>query len=546
MRAYIYARFSTMDQAKGSSLHRQLSDCRALCDRKGWERSPDRELVDEGRSAFHGANRAHGSGLADFEASADRRAIGDNAVLVVERLDRLSRQSVIEVFNLVTRITEAGVAIATVDGERLYTKGAFDFANIIELVVKAQVSHEESAKKSHRLSAAWAQKRARAAGGDRHAMTRRCPAWMTVNSGTGKYMLIEDRAALVRRIFDLTVSGFGKHLIASTFNREGIAAWGEREGSSGGWHSSYIQKILGSRAVLGEFQPHRMIAGKRQPEGEVLNGLYPAVIDEVMFARALAGKAARTGMAGRRGKTLSNILSGMVHCGGCRGRMTFRNKGKPGEQYLVCDSALRSRGCDYRTHFNYPVIEATLIEHVLPVALFDRHFAPAGDTHAIELQCINQRKMIDDLAARQERLVDLLSRMENEQVERHLADLAISLHQARDILKQLERDLNTARGKVSPRAGVVRVRELLNDLQSNVDAVRTPARGLIQTALREIVAPIICDPVGLHTTAWFGLHYVRFDRAGRVIETTEADEARLSIVLDRLEHEAGDEVYTPT
>ncbi len=445
-----------------------------------------------------------------------------------------------EVFNLITRITEAGVAIATVDGDRLYTKGAFDFANIIELVVKAQVSHEESAKKSHRLSAAWAQKRARAAGGDQRAMTRQCPAWMQVDSNSGKYVLLDDRAALVRRIFDLTVSGLGKHLIASTFNREGIAAWGDRGGTGGGWHSSYIQKILGSRAVLGEFQPHRIIAGKRQPEGEVLTALYPAVIDEVLFARAHAGKAARTGMAGRRGKTLSNLFSGMVHCDACRGRMTFRNKGKPGEQYLVCDSALRSRGCNYRTHFNYPVIEATIIEHVLPGALFDRHFAPAGDTHAIELQCINQRKLIDDLAARQERLVNLLSRLENEQVERQLADLAIALHQARDVMKQLERDLNTAMGRVSPRAGVARVRELLKDLHAEDEAVRATARGIIQTSLREIVAPIVCDPVGLHTTAWFGLHYIRFDRTGVVIDTTEAPEGRLSVVLDRLEREAGD------
>ena len=83
-------------------------------------------------------------------------------------------------------------------------------------------------------------------------------------------------------------------------------------------------------------------------------------------------------------------------------------------------------------------------------------------------------------------------------------------------------------------------RELLRDLHAEDDAVRAPARGIIQMALREIVAPIVCDPVGLHTTAWIGPHYVRFDRMGTVIDTTEAPEGRLSVVLDRLEREAGD------
>jgi hypothetical protein len=37
---------------------------------------------------------------------------------------------------------------------------------------------------------------------------------------------------------------------------------------TGGWRKSYIVKILRSRAVIGEYQPHKMVDGKRQPIGD--------------------------------------------------------------------------------------------------------------------------------------------------------------------------------------------------------------------------------------------------------------------------------------
>lgn len=531
MRAYIYARFSTLEQGKGSSLERQLTDCRLMCDRRGWDRSADRELKDEGRSAFHGANRAAGSGLADFEAAAASGALGNDVVLVCERLDRLSRQSVMEVFTLVSRLTELGVAVATVDGDRLYTKGSFDLPIIMELVVKAQLSHEESAKKSHRQSAAWDHKRKRAQSGDRRALTRQCPAWIGVDDATGEYVLRADRAEIVRRIFDLSISGLGKHMIASIFNREGIPNWSGRDR---GWHPSYIQKILGMRAVLGEFQPRRLIAGQRRIEGEPILDLYPAVIDEVVFNRAQTQRASRTPMRGRRGKTLSNLFSRIARCGSCRSVMTFRNKGKPGEQYLVCDSALRRRGCKHRVYFNYPALEAGVIEHMLLYALVERHFAPTDEVHAADLACLNQQKTVDDLKARQTRLVDLLSRMENEEAERLLLAISIELEAATTDLTNLQRQRRTISGKGMPSVDLIRVRELAAALQSEDDAVRAPARALVQTALREIIGSFTCDPVALHTTVVWG-HEIRFDRAGNLIADWFDPPWKLSAVLRETE-----------
>ncbi|HEY0315848.1 MAG TPA: recombinase family protein, partial [Sphingomonas sp.] len=82
--AYIYARFSSVEQSKGSSLARQLKLGRAFIEKQKWLHSTERELIDEGRSAYHGANRAVGSALYEFEEKALAGHFANGACLVVE------------------------------------------------------------------------------------------------------------------------------------------------------------------------------------------------------------------------------------------------------------------------------------------------------------------------------------------------------------------------------------------------------------------------------------------------------------------------------
>src|SRR5262249_56251451 len=76
---------------------------------------------------------------------------------------------------------------------------------------------------------------------------------------------------------------------------------------SGAWHESSLNKILGNRAVLGEFQPHRTIDGTRVPDGEPIKDYFPRVIDDELFYRA---QAARTE---RRTKRMGRKVSDASH-----------------------------------------------------------------------------------------------------------------------------------------------------------------------------------------------------------------------------------------
>ena len=153
--ATIYARFSNAEQAEGNSKTRQLSLCRDMIARHEWWGSTDRELIDEGISAYSGANRAPGSLLFQFEQEAEAGRYRNGHVLVVENLDRISRQGYDAVLPFLQKLTNQGVTIATVDGNLVYP--AYErvtMAAIIVAVVHPVMPRYEQEQKDGRRNAA--------------------------------------------------------------------------------------------------------------------------------------------------------------------------------------------------------------------------------------------------------------------------------------------------------------------------------------------------------------------------------------------------------
>jgi hypothetical protein len=153
------------------------------------------------------------------------------------------------------------------------------------------------------------------------------------------------------------------HITNAGLNRENVPAFRGRSG----WHHSAIQKILSNQAVLGWFQPHRRVNGKRVPDGNPIPGYYPAVIDEATFWRAHSAVKARShGSAGRSGSTYSNLTKGLGICSNCGGKLVFIAKGRPpkGGRYLTCGNARRGR-CDNKIHYRYDGFENQLLSELL-------------------------------------------------------------------------------------------------------------------------------------------------------------------------------------
>src|SRR5436305_1543811 len=81
----------------------------------------------------------------------------------------------------------------------------------------------ESKLKSERVGRAWGEKKRNAAT-DKAPITRRCPAWLAVEDG--RFVVDEEKADAVRRLFRLAVEGHGIRAIVKQLNAEGSPSIG--------------------------------------------------------------------------------------------------------------------------------------------------------------------------------------------------------------------------------------------------------------------------------------------------------------------------------
>jgi DNA invertase Pin-like site-specific DNA recombinase len=298
--AYSYVRFSKPEQADGDSLRRQ-TDGRVedFCRRHGLTLDTTVSLRDLGVSAFRGKHRSDKHDLGKFLELVRRGRILPGSYLIVENLDRLSREEERAALRLWMDLLDAGVNIVQLEPETIFRHEKSDMMDIMRAIIELSRGHGESARKSDLLGKAWVAKRARARAGE-EVVTRQVPAW--VEWADGELRLIPERAAVVKRIFTMAAS-YG---IAGTVKRltgEGVPAFGEsvvrpgrkRAAYSGVWVRAYVAKILKDRRALGEYQPRR----GRKPEGDPVPGYFPAVVTEAEFLAARAGAEQRRRMPGR-------------------------------------------------------------------------------------------------------------------------------------------------------------------------------------------------------------------------------------------------------
>lgn len=437
-KAFSYLRFSTPEQAKGDSRRRQTDKAAQYAAAHGLELDEALTFRDEGKSAYRSAHATEGR-LADFLEAVKTGEVPKGSVLLVESLDRISRDKIVHAQALLLSLLAEDITLVTLsNGKALSTEilNRDPFA-LIEALLSFIRSNEESATKAMRLRAAWEGKRLKIAQGV--PLTAKAPAWLRLADDRASYEVIEERAELVRRAFRLTVEGVGQHKIAATFNVEGHQPWGRAKH----WHRSYIAKVLASEAVIGRFQPHGIepVGAKKRriPIGEPVDGYFPAIITEAMFAEVQALRTAKG--APQRGRHASrpvtHVLAGLATCPCCGSTMTRVQKGKRSRPAYVCSRAKAGGGCVYRS-LPCDVVEQAILGG-LPARLED--FDGAGLDLDLE----------DALTGAVER-VDRLKRKAREVEERLLAIDA--QHGARSVT--LGARLLTIEGELADAEGALR------------------------------------------------------------------------------------------
>ena len=242
---------STETQLKGDSLRRQLEASAKYAKENELElvESIDgKALRDIGVSGFKGKNSQRGV-LAYFLEALKNGKVESNAVLLIESLDRLSRDRLTEALTQFISILDYGIEIVTLTDRQRYTKEIINQnqgAIFISLAIMFR-ANEESEIKSQRLQAVWNHKRSIA---HEKPTTTIAPGWLTFSPKTKRFEVIPARVKIVRKIFELCSDTCGQHGITKYLNENAIPVFGK----SKLWNRSYVHKILANRAVLGEFQ----------------------------------------------------------------------------------------------------------------------------------------------------------------------------------------------------------------------------------------------------------------------------------------------------
>jgi len=450
MKAYSYIRFSTLEQKKGDSLRRQTEASEKYAKENGLilDNSiticgKSRELKDEGLSAFHGLHKSKGI-LGEFLKLVEAGKIENGSVLIVENLDRLSRENVLDALNQFTGIIRAGISIVTLQDGQKYDVASIEknWAQLVISITYMARANEESSTKSKRLKAAWKEKRKKVYTDKSVVICNRLPYWL--KRVDNKFVLIPEICKAIETMYRMKLSGKGAALIETEINQmEGVWKPPQSErNTTGGWRKSYINRLLwDNRSLIGEYQPYKLEDKKRVKVGEPIPNYYPPVIDEDLFIqvqRLIKNNGKLNGNGGGKTGKGGNLFTTLIKCGECGFPMHLIDKGD-NLIYLHCDKSRRKISTDpcFAKPVSYKEVEKAFFDDFDEFDISE--FMPDKDKKQIEINDLKKQIEVNDfrIEENERKRGNLLEAIaaENDQTERQIfQNIRAALKQENEIL----------------------------------------------------------------------------------------------------------------
>ncbi|MBI2172433.1 MAG: recombinase family protein [Chloroflexi bacterium] len=275
----VYARVSTEEQVKGTSIPSQLSAMRALAGEGSGYRLV-REYKDEG---FSGASDDRPA----FKQMMRDAKVGVYSVLMVYKLDRLGRKQTL-VLNAIEQLEKLGIGVKSVT-ESFDTTSTFGRAALGMLSTFSQMERDLIRERTNTGRAAR-----RANGGWVGGFTPYGYEW---DPETKRTFVNEAEAEVVRRIYGLyCTSRLGTPNIARMLDKDGI----KPRGGARRWHGAAVGDILRDRSYIGRHK---------------VGTLFPAIITESVFTEAQRLRKEKTFLRVRPDGEF--LLQGRIVCGLC-------------------------------------------------------------------------------------------------------------------------------------------------------------------------------------------------------------------------------------
>jgi DNA invertase Pin-like site-specific DNA recombinase len=494
--AYSYIRFSTPEQRLGRSYDRQKEMAEKYCRERGLLLDKTMTLDDTGVSAFRGTHRRTGA-LSRFLGAVKDGRIKTGSILLLENLDRLSREEIDDAQETLKQILRAGIDVVTLTDGEIYTKASLNnpYA-LIKIILIAGRAHEESETKSKRVADAWAKKH-EAQKKNGVFLTHLMPAWLSFDEKKKEFHPIPERVRVINDILQLARDGAGSTKIVKHLNKHHIASF-----TGGTWDRGSVRRLLHSRALIGEFQARHVDEnGHRVPHGDPITNYYPTVVDPGLF-HYIQSKRGSPLKGPQNLNRVNNLFSGLLTCGYCGASMFYIDKGK-NHRYVVCSTAKKGAGCQYVSlqydEFERSFLETCRKEIDIPSIFNDKKSRELAQTIS-DLQKTVQgtEARIADNRARTQRLMTQFADTQNKELRHNYEALLGAIATETEALTKALADRKSE---------LLRLRSVKDSLHDNLKAVAEygrdkklksdpELRARIRNSIRDIVDWIEIYPGG--------------------------------------------------
>ena len=332
-----------------------------------------------------------------------------------------------------------------------------------------------------------------------------------------RWVVDEETAQVVRRIFRMTVDGYGTEQIATILSEEKIltpiAYWREKGVNRPGksklrgpymWNCSTITHILSLQEYCGDilnfktysksYKNKKRLANDRE-NWVIFQDVHEPIIERAVFEQVQQKRGKIRKRRTHEGER--NMFSGLLVCADCGHNLHFHfNQGNPGIKYFNCSNYKGNRGTCTSTHyvrvdFLKQVVLGEIRRLTKFASQFEDEFVKAVIGHSQQAEATDRKlkeKELKALQARDEELDGLFERIYEDNVSGKLSDdrFARMSRRYEEEQKELAEKIKALRAEIDKQSS----QSMTTDLFISLVRKYTRARKLTPRMLNELIEKI--------------------------------------------------------
>ncbi len=332
-----------------------------------------------------------------------------------------------------------------------------------------------------------------------------------------RWVVDEEAAQVVRRIFRMTVDGYGTEQIATILSEEKvltpIAYWREKGVNRPGksklrgpymWNSSTITHILSLQEYCGDilnfktysksYKNKKRLANDRE-NWVIFQDVHDPIIERAVFEQVQQKRGKIRKRRTHEGER--NMFSGLLVCADCGHNLHFHfNQGNPDIKYFNCSNYKGNRGSCTSTHYvRVDFLEQVVLGEIRRLtkfaSQFEDEFVKAVIGHSQQAEAADRKlkeKELKALQARDEELDGLFERIYEDNVSGKLSDdrFARMSRRYEEEQKELAEKIKALRAEIDKQSS----QSMTTDMFISLVRKYTRARKLTPRMLNELIEKI--------------------------------------------------------